>query len=87
MTSRLLSAFVVAVLGVSCTEDRPAPRAAPSPTSPAAAPSTCPRPGPAPEGFVLTRSRNQGGPAIREVYWHPDGRLLVFLLGVEGEIG
>ena len=43
-----------------------------------------------PEGFVLVRTREFRSPdriGVREEYRHPDGRLLVHLLGVGGQVG
>jgi hypothetical protein len=47
-------------------------------------------PGPVPEGFVLQQDREIPGMdhvATRREYESPDGRLLVLLLGLAGEVG
>ena len=90
-TATLLIA--VAVLGAGCTEDRPPADAGPGPqaSSPDPGPPRCQAsPGPPPEGFVLRRAREIRYPdhvGVREEYRHGDGRLLVYLLGVTGEMG
>jgi hypothetical protein len=79
---RVLAAAAVAVLGASCTGDRAAPPQ-PSPV--------CHRvPGRGVEGFVLDRTQRIEEPthvALRREYRDPEGRLLVYLLGVLGEVG
>lgn len=85
--------IAVAVLGAGCTGDRPpadvgsAPRTDP----PDGGPPRCQAsPGTPPEGFVLRRAREIRYPdhvGVREEYRHGDGRLLVYLLGVTGEMG
>jgi hypothetical protein len=81
---RLALIVAVAVLGAGCTEDSPpAPRARGKPV--------CDRvPGRGVEGFVLYRTERidqQDEMAVRKEYRDPDGRLLVYLLGVLGEVG
>jgi hypothetical protein len=82
--------FAVAVLGASCTEDRPdAERPSLAPT---ASKAVCARlPGGVPEGFVLVRTRERQFPesvGLRKEYRDDRGRLLVYLLGiVQTEIG
>ena len=75
------------VLG-GCTEDRQVPPAAGEPRS---ARRCDVRPGAVPEGFTLRRTRDiaqgSGRVGVREEYRDRDGRLLVYLLGVAGEVG
>jgi hypothetical protein len=80
-----LTAVAVAVLGASCTGDRPAPRA-----GPAGKPRCEAQPGRGVEGFVLNRTQEIEEPdhtAVRKDYRDRRGRLLVYLLGVSGEVG
>jgi hypothetical protein len=78
----------LALLGLGCAEER-----GPRPEASSAEPQRrCDvRPGAIPEGFTLRRTReiSQGGQGvgIREEYRDRDGRLLVYLLGVAGEVG
>jgi hypothetical protein len=86
---RRTAALVVglAVLG-GCTEDR---RSQPEPRGSEPIRRCDRRPGTVPEGFTLRRSRDiqQGSDrvALREEYRDAEGRLLVYLLGVAGEVG
>ena len=83
--------LLVAVLGAGCTGDRPEGTPAPAPASPEAGPRRCDAsPGAPPEGFLLVRSREirySDHIGVREEYRDEDGRLLVYLLGVTGEMG
>ena len=88
---RALPLLAVVVLGAGCTGDRPA-AAPPSPgASSEAGPPRCEASlGAPPEGFLLVRSREiryRDHVGLREEYRHEDGRLLVHLLGVVGEMG
>ena len=87
--SKAAALVALAVLGVSCTGDRPARETRPVPPA-----DDLPRcqvsPGSPPEGFLLVRTREIEYPdhvGVREEYRHDDGRLLVYLLGVTGEMG
>ena len=87
MRAPIVSAVVAAVLGVACTGDPAPPERSETPTGPHRCEE---RPGVIPEGFILRRTREFPEPdrvAIREEYRDPDGRLLVYLLGVTGEVG
>jgi hypothetical protein len=85
--------IAVAVLGAGCTGDRPSADLGSSPPGdpPDGGPPRCQAsPGPPTEGFVLGRVREIRYPdhiGVREEYRHGDGRLLVYLLGVTGEMG
>jgi len=85
--------IAVAVLGAGCTGDRPPADAGPTPRTgpPDGGPPRCQAsPGSPPEGFVLRRAREiryADHVGVREEYRHGDGRLLVYLLGVTGEMG
>jgi hypothetical protein len=82
---------VATVLGAGCTGDRPASAPQAQDASP---PGELPRCeaslGAPPPGFLLVRSREiryRDHLGVREEYRHEDGRLLVHLLGVTGEMG
>lgn len=82
---------VAVVLGAGCTGDRP-PAGAEDGSSPSPPELTrCEAgPGEPPEGFALDRTREfqyADHVGVREDYLHADGRLIVFLLGVTGEMG
>ncbi len=83
--------ILVAVLGAGCTEDRPVRIPEPAAASPEAGLPRCEASlGPPPDGFLLLRSREIRYPdhlGVREEYEHEDGRLLVHLLGITGEMG
>jgi hypothetical protein len=86
---RRTAALVVGLAFLAgCTEDRQ-----PQPETRGSEPATrCDvRPGAVPEGFILRRTRElpQGDDrvAVREEYRDAEGRLLVYLLGVAGEVG
>jgi hypothetical protein len=79
------AALAVAVLGASCTGDRSAPSA-----GAAGKPRCEAQPGRGAEGFVLERTREveEGDHvALRKDYRDRRGRLLVYLLGLSGEVG
>ena len=87
---RALPLLAMVVLGAACTGDRPAggPRTVGSPE--AGKPRCDAYMGAPPEGFLLVRSREiryRDHVGVREEYRHEDGRLLVHLLGVVGEMG
>jgi hypothetical protein len=81
---KLAIAMLMAVLGPACTEDRPARAGGESKL-------VCDMvPGRGVQGFVLDRAQRIEEPdhvAVRREYRDPDGRLLVYLLGVSGEVG
>jgi hypothetical protein len=80
-----VAALAGALLGVGCTED-----GAVRPTPAAEKPRCETPPGRGPEGFTLERSRefDEGDRmATRLDYRDPDGRRLVYLLGLSGGIG
>jgi hypothetical protein len=80
-----LAALAAVVLGASCTGDRSAPGA-----GPAGKPRCEAHPGRGVEGFVLNRTREIEEPdhvAVRKEYRDRRGRLLVYLLGLSGEVG
>jgi hypothetical protein len=85
--------IAVAVLGAGCTGDRPSADVASSPRADphGGGPPRCQAsPGSPPDGFVLRRAREiryTDHVGVREEYRHGDGRLLVFLLGITGEMG
>ena len=87
--SRPAAAVVLAaVLGAGCTGDRPPPDDDGTPV--AATPRCDVLPGRAVAGFFLTKTREIRYPdriALRKEYRDEDGRLLVYLLGVSGEVG
>jgi hypothetical protein len=77
-------AVLMAVLGPACTEDRPARAGLED------QPVCDTVPGRGVEGFVLDRVQRIEEPdhvAVRREYRDPKGRLLVYLLGVFGEVG
>lgn len=80
------AALAVALLGASCTEE-----SEPPPEASAAETPRCEAlPGRGPEGFALRRSREideADRVAIRLEYRDPQGRRLVYLLGLSGAIG
>jgi hypothetical protein len=81
---KLAIAVLMAVLGPACTEDRPAGAGGES------KPVCDTAPGRGVEGFVLDRAQRIEEPdhvAVRSEYRDPDGRLLVYLMGVSGEVG
>ena len=81
---KLALAMLMAVLGPNCTEDRPARAGGES------KPVCDTVPGRGVQGFVLDRARRIEEPdhvAVRREYRDPNGRLLVYLLGVSGEVG
>ena len=82
------AALAAAVLGAACTQNE---AARPTPTAePAGTPRCETPPGRGPEGFTLKRTRefDEGDRvATRLDYRDPAGRLLVYLLGLSGEIG
>ncbi|MGH2710157.1 MAG: hypothetical protein ACRDH9_03005 [Actinomycetota bacterium] len=84
---RVTACAVAAVLGAACTGDRTPPAAGPVPQ----AKPICDRmPAGVPAGFVLTKTKRLPSPefvAVRREYRDPGGRLLVYLLGVMGEVG
>jgi hypothetical protein len=78
--TKLVIAVLMAILGPACTEDRAGE----------SKPVCDTVPGRGVEGFVLDRARRIEEPdhvAVRREYRDPDGRLLVYLLGVSGEVG
>ncbi|HEX2026081.1 MAG TPA: hypothetical protein VHH92_06770 [Actinomycetota bacterium] len=81
---RTLVAVAAVLLGASCAGGRATPSR--SPDTP-----VCDRiPGRGVEGFVLDRTQRIDQPthvAVRREYSDPEGRLLVYLLGVLGEVG
>jgi hypothetical protein len=80
-----VAALAAAVLGSACTNDR---AARPAPT--AGTPRCETPPGRGPEGFTLKRTRefDEGDRvATRLDYLDSEGRRLVYLLGLSGEIG
>lgn len=83
--------LAIAVLGAGCTGDRPATAPPTAGASTEARPPRCDASiGAPPEGFLLVRSREiryRDHVGVREDYRHEDGRLLVHLLGVVGEMG
>jgi hypothetical protein len=85
---RAVAALAAAVLGVACTDDR---AARPTPTAEAAGTPRCETPpGRGPEGFTLERTReiDEGDwVATRLDYLDSEGRRLVYLLGLSGEVG
>ena len=85
---RAAVAVADAVLGAACTGDRPAPE--PDGIEGEARPVCEQVPGRGVEGFLLTRTREIRYPdrvALRKEYRDRSGRLLVYLLGVSGEVG
>jgi hypothetical protein len=82
--TKVAIAVLMAVLGPACTEDRSARAGGES------KPVCETVPGRGVEGFVLDRAQRIEEPdhvAVRREYRDPDGRLLVYLLGVSGEVG
>ena len=80
-----VAALAVAALGAACTED---PAARPDRT--AGTPRCDTPPGRGPEGFTLQRTREfeeTDRVATRLDYLDPEGRRLVYLLGLSGGIG
>lgn len=86
---RLAVLATVAVLGAGCTEDRPPPPGIESRGAPAK--PVCDRmPAGVPEGFVLVKTKNYPNPeyvAVRREFRDSEDRLLVYLLGITGEVG
>ena len=92
----LIALAVLSVLAAACTGDG-APRsgpsrpASPSPTVSATELPTCATwPGGPPPDFIQVRERELRAAdhvGVREEYRDPSGRVLVYLLGVPGEIG
>ena len=81
---KLALAMLMAVLGPACTEDRSARAGGES------KPVCDTVPGRGVQGFVLDRAQRIEEPdhvAVRREYRDPNGRLLVYLLGVSGEVG
>lgn len=77
------------VLGASCTGD-PLPAAGVKSTTAPAKPVCERMPAGVPAGFMLVKKRdlrNRDHVATRREYRDADGRLLVYLLGVPGEVG
>lgn len=86
MRRAAVAALAAAVLGAACTEDR---GSRPTPTA-AGTPRCETPPGRGPEGFTLERTREideDDRVATRLDYRDPEGRRLVYLLGLSGEIG
>lgn len=86
MRRAAVAALAAAVLGAACTEDR---ASRPTPTA-AGTPRCETPPGRGPEGFTLERTREideDDRVATRLDYRDPEGRRLVYLLGLSGEIG
>lgn len=86
---RLAVLVTAAVLGAGCTEGRlppPDPESRGAPAKP-----VCDRmPAGVPEGFVLVRTKNYPNPqyvAVRREFRDSEERLLVYLLGITGEVG
>jgi hypothetical protein len=80
-----VAALAAAVLGAGCTDDRIT-----RPTPTAGIPRCENPPGRGPEGFTLKRTRefDEGDRvATRQDYLDPEGRRLVYLLGLSGGIG
>jgi hypothetical protein len=80
-----VAALAAAVLGAGCTDDRIT-----RPTPTAGTPRCENPPGRGPEGFTLKRTRefDEGDRvATRQDYLDPEGRRLVYLLGLSGGIG
>jgi hypothetical protein len=80
------AAVAAAILGAACTEE-PSPRGQ---ATAAATPRCEALPGRGPEGFTLQRTREieeADRVATRLDYRDPEGRRLVYLLGLSGEIG
>jgi hypothetical protein len=79
------------ILGAGCTGDLPAQQQdAEAQGSSEGSPSCDASPATPPEGFLLVNSREfrySDHVGVREDYRHEDGRLLVYLLGVTGEMG
>lgn len=89
MRRAILLLVATGVLGAACTEDPRAERTEAEPP-PEGKPRCTAYAGQVPEGFVLERSREFRYPdriGVRKEYRHPDGRLLVHLLGVAGQLG
>jgi hypothetical protein len=88
---RPLSLLVALVLGAGCTGDPPASQPEKADASTGVALPRCDASlGAPPPGFLLVRSREiryRDHVGVREEYRHQDGRLLVYLLGVTGEMG
>ncbi|MGH2656802.1 MAG: hypothetical protein ACRDIZ_08930 [Actinomycetota bacterium] len=85
MKRTAVAALAAAVLGAGCTDDRTT-----RPTPTAGTPRCENPPGRGPEGFTLKRSRefDEGDRvATRLDYLDPEGRRLVYLLGLSGGIG
>lgn len=85
MTRTAVAALAAAVLGAGCTDDRITRR-----TPTAGTPRCETPPGRGPEGFTLKRTRefDEGNRvATRLDYLDPEGRRLVYLLGLSGGIG
>lgn len=85
MRRAALAALGAAILSASCTPDRSAPQAG------TAGKARCEaQPGRGAQGFVLQGTKVIDEPdhvAVRKEYRDPQGRLLVYLLGVSGEVG
>ena len=81
--------LLVAVLGAGCTGDRLAPTGQQPTTAPAK--PVCDRmPAGVPAGFMLVKTRDlpsRDHVAVRREYRDADERLIVYLLGVTGEVG
>jgi hypothetical protein len=88
---RPVSALIIlAVLGASCTGDRPVPSAGHASSSTPEKPVCDRMPTGVPTDFMLVRTRevsNRDYVATRREYRDAEDRLLVYLLGVPGEIG
>lgn len=85
MRRATVAAVAAAALAAGCTEDRSAP-----PTPTAGTPRCETLPGRGPEGFTLARTRefDEGDRvATRLDYRDPEGRRLVYLLGLSAGIG
>ncbi len=87
--SRAATLVIVAVLGAGCTGDRPSPSAEQATAAPAK--PVCDRmPARVPAGFMLVKTRDlpsRDHVAVRREYRNADEKLIVYLLGVTGEVG
>ena len=90
MRRHVLLFVPTAVRGAGCTEDRSAQRPEAVREPRGEKPRCSAFVGQPPEGFVLVRTREFRYPdriGVREEYRDQDGRLLVHLLGVGGQLG